>query len=178
MTTSTNRICSLCEKIKVTYACSGCLKEFCFDHLLQHRTNIQQQFEHLQNDHDQLQQQINDLKIDSTNHSLIKQIDQWEEESIDKIRQQAKLCRVEWSAYLGRFLPTMEQKLNHLARQIKELQRENQFNETDLYDFKQRLTKLEKELNQPTNISIQQLSTAFINKTSLLISGKTRRIFF
>ena len=161
--------CLLCEKTREIYICQACSKHFCFDHLSEHRTNIQQQFEHLQNDHDQLQQQINDLKIDPTKHSFIKHIDQWEEESINKIQQQAKLSRTDWSDYLGRFLPIMEQKLNRLAEQIKEIHRENQLNETDLTLFKQRLSKLAKELNQPTNASIEQQSASFINKISLLL---------
>ena len=136
-TTATSKAtCVLCEKIKVTYICEGCAKRFCIEHLLQHRTNIEQEFDQLQNDHDQLRQQINDLKCDSKP-----------------------------------FLLEIEQKLNRLAAQMKDIHRENQFNETDSNDFKQRLTKLEQELNQSRNLSIQQ-------HFSLLPSGKTQSIFF
>jgi hypothetical protein len=34
----------------------------------------------------------------------------------------------------------------------------------DLNEFKEKLTKLEKELNKPTDILIKQESTSFINK--------------
>ena len=56
--------------------CTACKNHFFFDHLSQHRTDIQQEFIQLQNDHDQIRQHINDFKIDPTKHFLIKQIDQ------------------------------------------------------------------------------------------------------
>ena len=179
MATSTSKeTCLLCNKNRGTYICEGCSKRFCIDHLLEHRTNIREQFDQLQNDHDQLRQQINDFKIDSTKHPLTKQIDRWEVESINKIKQHAQRCRMQWINYSTKFSAKIEQKLNHLAEKIKEIRRENQFDEIDLKDFKLRLTRLEKELDQSRNLSIQQQSTSFIDKIYLLSSGKTQSRFF
>ena len=75
-TTTWKAICILCEKIKMTYTCEGCSERFSIDHLLQHRTNIEQKFDQLQNDHDQLRQQINDLESDGTKHPLVQRIEQ------------------------------------------------------------------------------------------------------
>ena len=167
--------CFSCHKTREIYICKACSKQFCFDCLSKHRTNIQEQFDLLQNDHDQLRQQINELKVDLTKHYLLKQIDQWEEASINKIKQHAELCRSQWMNYSTRFLRKTEQRLNHLAEQIKQIQGEHQFNETDLNDFKRKLSKLEEELNPQTNLSIKQQSTPFIKKISpLLISGKNQ----
>ena len=155
------------------YMCPACKNHFCFDHLAQHRTDIEQGFTKLQNTHDEIRQQINDFKTDPTKHSLIKQIDQWEQKSINKIQQQAQLCRIKWINYSDKFLSNIEHKLNHLAKQMEDIQAKKTFNEIDLNDFKQKLEKLEKEFNQPTNVSIQQQSRLFIDKISLrLSSGK------
>ena len=181
MATSTKNICSVCEKIKVTYICQGCSNQFCIDHLLKHRTDIQQQFDHLRNDHDQLRQQIDDFKDHPTKYPLIEQIDQWEKNSIDKIKQQAQLCRAQFTDHSNAFLRQMEKKLIDLAQRIKEIHQEDAFNEIDLNDLRQRLEKLEKELNQPTNVSIKQQSASFIDKISLLLpseKGKKQSIFF
>lgn len=102
----------------------GCEKHFCFEHLSEHRTNIAQRFDQLQNDHDQIRQQINDLKMKLTKYSSIKQIDQWEEDSIQKIRQHAQRCRTQFMKYSNSFIQQIEQKLIHLAQQIKEIQQE------------------------------------------------------
>ena len=83
-------ICTVCKKSRVTYICQGCSEDFCFDHLFEHRINLIQEFDQLQNDHDQLRQDINDLKIDPSKSRLLDQINQWEVDSIEKIRQIAQ----------------------------------------------------------------------------------------
>ena len=108
--------------------------------------------------------------MDSTKHSMVKQIDQWEKDSIDKIKRQAQLCRTQWVNYSNAFLRQIENKLDHFAQQMREIHQDNEFNE-----LKQRLDKLEKQLNQPTNVSIEQQSTSFINNISLLLESKKGR---
>ena len=161
MATSTKTICFLCEKIKVTYLCPGCSKCFCFDQL--------------QNNHDQLRQQLNDFRSDPTKHPWLEQIDQWEKDSINKIQQQAQLCRIQFIDYSNSCLQQIEDKLSHLATKLREIHQENAFNEIDLDHFKRTFEKLEKQLNQPANVSTEQQPTSFINKISLLLpSGKTQ----
>ena len=165
--TSNRSICFTCNKEKLTYPCQGCSNRFCFDHLGQHRTDLSRQLEHIQNDHDQLRQNINEQKRDPTQHILIKQIDRWEKESIDQIKQTAQQCREKWIDYSSGYLLQIEKKLKDLAEHIKKIQREEEVNEIDLNDLKQRLGNLQKELDQPTNISFEQQTTSFINKISL-----------
>ena len=176
MATASNKtMCFLCKKMQVTYICQGCSNHFCFDHLLQHRTDIQQQFDFLQNNHDQLRQQINDTKSDPTKHSLIKQIDQWERDSINKIQEHAQQCKTRAINQLNSFVQKIEKKLKDLAEQIKGIHQENAFNEIDLNNLKEKLEKLEKELNRPSNIFIKRQSTLFVDNISvLLLSGKTQ----
>ena len=130
MATTPKTICFFCEKLKVAYLCPGCSKDFCFDHLSEHRKTIEQEFDQLENYHDLIRQQINDLKINSN----IEQIDQWEKDSINQIQQQAQRCRTQWIDYSNSYIRQMEKKLNHLAEQIKGIHQENAFNEVDLND--------------------------------------------
>ena len=108
-------VCILCEKMKVTYICQGCSNHFCIDHLLQHRNNIEREFDQLQTNHDQFRQQINDFQIDPTKHPIIELIDTWEQDSINKIKQHAQQYRTQFIDYSNSFLPKIEEKLNHLA---------------------------------------------------------------
>ena len=162
--------CFICGKEKLTYPCQGCSNRFCFDHLGQHRLELSLQLEHIQNDHDQLRQNINDQKLDPTQHTILKQIDRWEKESVNRIKQTAQQCREKWIDYSNAYLLRIEQKLKHLAEHIKEMQRENEVNEIDLNSLKRRLRGLQKELDQPTNICIKEQTTSFINKISLQLS--------
>ena len=175
MNAASNRpICSTCNKEKLTYSCQGCSNRFCFDHLAQHRLDLSQQLEHIQNDHDQLRQDINEQKFNPTQHSSIKQIDQWGKDSIDQIKQTAQQCREKWIDYSNAYLLRIEKKLKDLAEHIKEMQREKEVNEIDLNDLKQKFEELRKELDQPRNISIEQEPTSFINKISLQIPSMTK----
>jgi hypothetical protein len=63
--------------------------------------------------------------------------------------------------YTKKFLIEIENKLNNIAKELKRIREENEFNEIDLERFRQKLNKLKEELDQPTNISIEQQSSAF-----------------
>ena len=177
----TSNSCSTCIKGKGTYSCVGCSQYFCFDCLSKHRTYVQQEFDQLQNNHDLIRQQINDIKMDSTKHPLMTQIDQWEKDSIDKIKQKAQRCRTQFIRHSNVFFRQLEKKLDPITQQMKDTQQENEFNELDLNELKQRLDELDKELNQPKNVSIQQQLTSvsirqqpisLINNISLLIPSE------
>ena len=164
---TTKTICFVCNKCKITYVCPGCSQQFCLDHLPEHRKNLSQQLEQIQNDHDQLRQELNDRKIDSTSHPLIAQIDQWERNSIEQIQRTAQQCKQNYINYSNTFLLEVENKLNNVAEQIIEIYKENEFSEIDLKHLKQKLDSLQKHLYQSENLSIRQQSTSLINNISL-----------
>ena len=166
---SNRTICAICNKEKITYLCQGCSQRFCLDDLPKHRQNLSQEFDQIQNDHNQFRQNLNDQKLILIEHSLIKQIDQWEKESIDKIRQTAQQCRAQFIKYSNEIYLHIEQELNNLKQQMEEIRQENEFNELDLNDLTEALDDLQEECHQPTNISIQQQSISLINDISLLI---------
>ena len=48
--------------------------------------------------------------------------------------------------------------LTNLTDQLKEIRQENDFNESDLYQFQEKLKQLREELAKPLNVSIEQRS--------------------
>jgi hypothetical protein len=70
-------------------------------------------------------------------------------------------CRERVMNYTKKFLIEVENKSNTIAKELKRIREENEFNEIDLERFRQKLNKLKEELDQPTNISIEQQSSAF-----------------
>ncbi|CAF4313309.1 unnamed protein product, partial [Adineta steineri] len=90
--THSKSVCFICndETNKITYLCKGCSSEYCYEHLGEHRHELNQDFEILTNNYNQFQQRINEQKQNPQNSSLIKKINQWENESIEKIQQIAK----------------------------------------------------------------------------------------
>ena len=165
-TSSTKTICSVCEKNKITYPCSGCAQNFCLDHLPEHRKKLGQQLEEIHTDHDQFRQEINEQMIDPMEHPLITQINQWEVNSIDRILQAAQECREKFLQYFNAFSLKLQRELNDLAQHTRQIRQENEFHESDLNELRQRLRKLQ-ELHRTADISIRQQSTAVINLISL-----------
>jgi hypothetical protein len=162
--------CSICKEEKSTFLCRGCEKDFCFDHLTEHRQLINTQLHYIQNDYNEFKQLIIDLKNNPEQHSLIKRIDQWEINSIQKIKQRAKECREILINYTNENINQIENKLDNRNEQLISNEKKNDFNEIDLGQFKDKLEKLKRELNQPTNISIEQQTHSFINQIYLKFS--------
>lgn len=58
-----------------------------------------------------------------------------------------------------------------MARRLKEIREDNEFNEIDLNQFREKLLQLEEELHKPRNVSINQENTLFINKIFITVSS-------
>ena len=65
----------------------------------------------------------------------------------------------------------IDTKLHKLTEELRQVRRENEFNEIDLNEFKIKLTKLTEELVKPSNISTEHDCTSFINKISVISSS-------
>ncbi|CAF1576576.1 unnamed protein product, partial [Adineta steineri] len=152
--------CFKCNKEKITYPCEGCSQRFCFVDLAEHKQILNDELNHIINNYDEFKQAVNERKQNPQNHSLIKQIDQWEKDSIEKIQQKAQDCREIVIKSLQTFIDDIEMKFNDLSEQIKHIHKENDFNELNLNYLRNQLKKITEELNDPTNISIPQNSSS------------------
>jgi hypothetical protein len=163
--------CFICNKEKNTYICRGCSKEFCFSHLTEHRQTLNKQFDEIENDRNLFRQLLSEQKEDRKIRPLIQEIDQWEEDSIKKIKQTTKECKEILFEHTNKYIIEMEIKLTKLTEELKEIREEDEFNEIDLNQIKTKLTKLTKEFEQPADIYIRQDSSSFINKISVIVSS-------
>ncbi|CAF0895976.1 unnamed protein product [Adineta steineri] len=162
--------CSVCNKGNTTYICRGCSKDFCFQHLTEHRQILDRQLDEIVNDHDQFQQTIIEQKQNPHNSSLIQQINEWETNSIEKIQLTAQQCRETVIKLTQKSINDIERKFSELSQKLKGIRQENEFNEIDLNHFQLKLTQITKEFLQPSNISIRQDSQEFIKKISVISS--------
>jgi uncharacterized protein (DUF3084 family) len=80
-----------CDKGIGQFKCEGCSQIFCIKHVIEHRQTLNQQLDEIFLEHDALQQATNENK--SQYKSLMTSIEQWEQKSINKIRQMAKEAR-------------------------------------------------------------------------------------
>jgi predicted nucleic acid-binding Zn-ribbon protein len=167
MAASTSRThCVTCRQERIAYKCEGCSGNFCFDHLADHRRALGEQLERVEDERNSFRQTLTEQAVNPQKHSLIQQINKWEQDSINKIQQTADKARQLLIEHIGK----IEIKLSELTEQLKQTRKENDFNEIHLNQLKNKLKELKDELNKPSNISIQQDSSSFINKISVVIS--------
>ncbi|CAF1158301.1 unnamed protein product [Adineta steineri] len=166
--------CSTCNKEKITYPCKGCSKEFCLMDLTEHKQILSDELNLITNEYNEFKQRINEQKQNPQNDLLIKQIDEWEANSIDIIQQKAQQCRKIAMGCLPTFLTDIEKKFNDLSEQIKQIHHENDFNEINLIYLRNQLLKITQELNNPSKISIQHDSQSFINEISIISSRESK----
>jgi len=128
---------------------------------MDHREIINKQFNQIEDDYNSFRQTLYDQKNEPKIHLLVKEIEQWEEDSIMKIKQTAEECKQRLINYTNKYFIDIETKLTN---QIKEIRQKNKFNEIYLDKIKENLNKLKEELDKSSNISIKQVSSTFINE--------------
>ncbi|CAF1444979.1 unnamed protein product [Adineta steineri] len=167
--------CSICNKQKNTYNCCGCSKDFCSQHLTEHRQLLAEQLDEIIDDHDQFQQTIIQQKQNPIDSSLIEQINEWETNSIKKVQKIAQECRDALMKWTQKSINNVEKKFIDLFQKLKEIREENEFNEIDLKHFQLKLTQITQELFQPVNISIHHDPQEIIKKISIISLSKRVR---
>ncbi|CAF1582720.1 unnamed protein product [Adineta steineri] len=173
MANNTTR-CSTCNKNKITYPCEGCSQKFCLMDLTEHRQILNNELHHIANEYDQFKQTINEQKQNPQNHSLIDQVNQWEIKSIENIQQKAKEYREILIKSSQTCINSIEMKFNDLRKQIKKLQKENEFNEINLNYLRNELIKMTKELNNPSNMFIHQI----YNRSLIIFHSFYRKVSY
>lgn len=161
--------CFTCGKERSTYYCRGCLNDFCFNHLIEHRRMLSQQLDEIENDRDQFRQTLIDRKENWDKHVLLQEISKWEEDSIHKIREKAKECKKMLIEHSNNCIIDVENKLIKLTEQIRQTRQEDEFNESDLNGLKSKLTKLTEEFIKAPNIVIQEDPISFVHKISVVV---------
>ncbi|CAF1382653.1 unnamed protein product [Adineta steineri] len=169
MAMTTNKThCFICNKDKITYPCEGCSQRFCLMDLTKHRQILNNELNHIINDYKQFKHRFTEQKPNPRDLSLIDQINQWEIDSIDKIKQRAKNCREIITASLQTCMNDIKMKFNELNKQLKQIKNENEFNEINLNYLRNELIKIREELNNSSIMSIEQDSQSFINEISII----------
>jgi hypothetical protein len=122
---------------------------------------------------DTLQQQI----INPELHPFIKQIDEWEKESIEKIQRRARELRQQLFQLTTTLRNQLSQKFEQLSEQLIDGQTYDGFIETDLCRWKQILNDLKANLTSPSTIAINQyISTPLIQNIYVVITA-TNELF-
>ena len=162
--------CVVCGKEKATSKCAGCLSDFCYSHLGQHRQDLAKELDEIEVHRDLFQQTLLDSKNDQQSHSLMKEIDQWEYDSIEKIRQKAKQTKEILLQRIAEHDIEIDQKLCVLTNQLRECRVNDDITEIDLACWRSKLEELNENLNQLPTASIQHTTMPLVNEIEVHIS--------
>jgi hypothetical protein len=153
--------------------CEGCSQALCTKHFIDHRHFLGEEMNVIISEHDQFQHTLNQKTTNLESHPLITQIDEWEKESIVKIRRKAKELRQELLQLATVHLDELSKKLRHLSGKLKEGREEDSFVETDLRNWKKSLDNLKENLVSPSTFSIsRQNREPLVQNICLNLIGK------
>jgi hypothetical protein len=172
MATKSGKIrCIICSKEKATMRCAGCFEEYCYNHMGDHRQQLNKQLDEIEINRDLFRQSLTQHIEQPNSQTLIQQIDEWEQKSIKTIQQIAEESRQIVLKHTNEYHQQLEIKLNKLTNELRESRHENDFNEINLRQFQDELDILTAELIKPSNISLQEDRISFINKISVHVSA-------
>jgi hypothetical protein len=170
---ATNKnLCARCAKPKNTVKCAGCDKDFCLDDMIIHRQELSEQLGHTE---DQFNQFAHDIEQESRNthiRPLMEQIDQWEQQSINKIQQAAEEIRHQLSSRVSSYDAELKLQLKRLSDKLVECRHENDYVDTDIHYYDEQLKLLKVAYDTPLNLQLGYTSTSFIERIHLESDGK------
>jgi uncharacterized UBP type Zn finger protein len=171
--------CATCFKENAIMKCEGCSQTFCYNHVTDHRQELNKQLEEVEVTCNVLRQSITEQINHSQKHLLLQKINEWEEESIRKVQDTAKEARQLLVKYTMGPISEMQVRLNKVTEQLRQGRQENDFYEKDLRRWQEQLTKLEKELPiKPSKITVRQDTEPFITKIAVTALSKFFRKIF
>jgi len=166
-----------CKQAAVTN-CEGCSKAFCIKHMIDHRRLLDEEMNVIIDEHDYLKNMLNQQTTKPNSHPLIKEIDQWEKESIAKIQKRAQELRQELLRSITVHEGQLSKRLQQLSEKLKESRENDNFIETDLQDWKKTLYNLKTDLTSPSTIFIKPHDTfSLVQSISINLSVVTNEEF-
>lgn len=150
-----NTLCSIptCRNATIIANCPGCFESFCAVHFAEHRRMLSNRMDEIVNEHDRLRQEIIDYRNATDRHSLMMEINNWEQESIQRIQRMANDARQDVTNLFNTKTTENTDALNHIGQQLMEARANEKFHEKNLREWKKELEKLNKTLHISNTIS-------------------------
>ena len=149
-------MCFACKKAAGILKCQGCKNDFCYRHVAEHRQELGKQMEALTTDHNQLQHIITEQETQPNSHPLMKRIDEWKQQSIEKINDAAEKIRQDLLTILQARRSEVSNNLVHLTEELIHAREEDDYVETNLKEWVDKLEKLKADLNACQTIDFNQ----------------------
>ncbi|CAF1269225.1 unnamed protein product [Adineta ricciae] len=138
-----------------------------------HRQELSKQLEVVETNYNVFQQKIIDQTGKLQNDVVIKEVNDWENESIKIIQQKAQAIKQAVVKYTTDHMKQMEVDMNKISRELRQYRKENDFYETDLRQWNEDLGKLATQFDNLSNIVLQRNSAMLINSISVVVTSNS-----
>lgn len=152
------RICEAnnnCEQRAIT-SCDGCAKRFCMQHFTEHRALLDNELKELTKDHDLIKNAFADQQKHGDAYELLKQVQKWEIDSIERIKKRAHALRVELTRFGENYTADVKHKFEHLSKDFTKWKEESDCIEDDLIRWRQEINDLKVNFSTPVSISMEE----------------------
>ena len=148
---SGKKSCVICSKGGIVMLCDRCGQTYCDKHVNEHRQQFADELTDIDDEYDIIQQEI---RQSPNRHSLLKNIDKWEKESIVKIQTAAETAREE----LQQMVDDAKERLSTACRNIVEGLRSSReigdYCSNDLIRATQQLKQLKTKIVAPLTVQL------------------------
>ena len=170
--TSQPNVCVKCPKGRAQTMCSGCQLWFCLKHLNEHRQELSREMDHLTQQHDELHQDL--ISTDDDQHPSFIRINNWEQRSIERIRQVARDVRQSVKEHLNTNKRKLQRSLNEITTELRSSRENEDYTENELQRWLNQLKEIRQQLFQSSTIEINHDGDDFLEKIPLITLKKRK----
>ncbi|CAF1097502.1 unnamed protein product [Didymodactylos carnosus] len=147
--------CAKCEKNSGILTCDGCLEKLCRRCFNNHRQDLSKELDNVVYQHDMLKQQL-EMPNENDSHRLLKQVDKWKNDSIDKINHLAGQCRTDLVKLLDKNKDRLTDRFLKITNRVRKGRDDDDYDERDLSKWMNELKELKDELIEPSNFRVEE----------------------
>jgi len=174
---TTSKRCSECNKELGQMHCIGCDKYFCWKDFKTHREEMFTQLDKVIEERNYVQDEINTVAQHNHQQSpLIQQINEWQDTTIEKVKQVAAKVRQQAVHLLNSKHMKISTDFKDFSQELTRLKENENFVEHDLTRLNQMIGQFKQDLRQLTQPTIIKLHTEQSNEINwdriIYIEGK------
>lgn len=170
-------LCSCCNEFRSHIRCEGCQKCFCVPCMNKHHDELLTQFDLLANVHKGLRSAFEEIESKWQNDGFLScfhQINNWEDEMIEKVQRIAQQSRQSADEMIGKNLAQLRHRLDQISLDFQQRKLHGSYLDRDIAMIKNRMDQLNWAINRfQQTIQVKTSMTEKIDWNSLVKISST-----
>ena len=168
--------CVKCPKGRAQTICSGCQQWLCVKHFNEHRQELTHEMEGVSQQHNEFHQDF--VSPNNNPHPLFIRINNWEQRSIERIRQVAHDVRQNLKEHLNTNKRKLERSFDEIGAELRSSRENEDYTEIELQRWVNQLTEIRQQLFHPPTIQMIHDGDDLSEKIPLIKLWGERLLFF